>query len=116
MICDFQDTGRRRAKDSLPIWECPRCESIVAAASPPARVLCRESPPLDPNAKFEGLPCEHRQNVRTVTVSLCGSCSREIETADCARFGKPCTVVGHAVGPRGARSATISCLDCLKKP
>lgn len=112
MICNLEKTGEfdRRGR---PIWCCvnvgpdgKRCRTILAGE----RVHSGQCEAYDDEAEktLADLPCPHRGEVTTVPVSLCGSCSRDVEIAPCELFGGLATLAGVKIDRRPTRC----CLAC----
>jgi hypothetical protein len=113
MLHKWQIT-KKKNKKGLPVWVCAECTRRVACEEPPIAEC--EPVPLpgnDPLAKFSTaeLPCKHREEISMVSVSLCGTCSRDIEIGFCSLKNSEVTVMGHRVEEKN----TEKCFGCTER-
>ena len=118
-ICKFSPTSRKRARDGLPIWECPECRAKVAVEIPPRGVICRadgeptviDQPPAILTVDDLGCPWRLRDTGKTVACG-CGATTRRVPVYRCARYGF-CTLQATNRRVKIDGAAVRACVACL---
>lgn len=119
-ICKFAPTSRKRARDGLPIWECPECRAKVAVEIPPRGVICRgegsavavsSEPPRPLTVDDLGCPWRLCETEKTVACG-CGATTRRAPVYRCARYGF-CTLQATNRRVKIDGAAVRVCVVCL---